>query len=357
MGLIDCNFDEFVAHIKKEKKTILCYGSGMLPLYIEPLLSEYGLLPFIQLFIDSNREKTGKTVSFRNREVEIAEPNCLKNLDAERNVILITAERYGEILLRLQQEIDLNDWECYAYPLLNLSFFKNMPIEKLVYGKQSRIPKVIHYIWFGEGKQLDLCIESWRKQCPDYEIREWNESNYDVHKNRYIEQAYKRKKWAYVSDYARLDILYQYGGIYLDTDVELWKSMDELLGTKAFMCFGEWPAPNSGAGIGCVKGHPIIREMMETRENLDFIQEDGSIDSYTNSNYEMQILMRHGFLMNFAYQTRDGMTLYPPDVIAPASVTGKNSFVTKRSVGIHYCNNSWRSISSTRCREENERLD
>lgn len=346
MALINCFFDEFVRYIKKEKKLIICYGAGMLPLYIEPLLSQYDLLEAVCLFIDGNREKDGKTVSLSNRHVKISMPECLKTLDPEKYVILFTAEKYEDILNNIRSDIDLKHWECYAYPLLNLSFFKSMVSEKIVYGKKSCIPKVIHYIWFGgsEKKELHLrCIESWKKHCPDYEILEWNETNYDIHKNKYTEQAYERKKWAYVSDYARLDILYQYGGIYLDTDVELLKSMDALLTTEAFLCFGEWPVPNSGAGVGCVKGHMIIKEMMETREDIAFIQEDGSNDVHTNSNYEMQILMRHGFHMNFEYQTKAGTTLYPPDVIAPVSVTGRDSFITERSIGIHHCNNSWRS--------------
>lgn len=346
MALINCSFDEFVRYIKKEKKSMICYGAGMLPLYIEPLFSQYDLLETIHLFIDSNREKDGKTVSFSNRRVKITMPDCLKTLDPEKYVILLTAEKYEDILNNIRSTVDLKHWECYAYPLLNLSLFKSMVSEKFIYGKKSRIPKVIHYIWFGEGEKKELhlrCIESWKKHCPDYEILEWNETNYNIHKNKYIEQAYERKKWAYVSDYARLDILYQYGGIYLDTDVELLKSMDALLTTEAFLCFGEWPVPNSGAGIGCVKGHTIIKEMMETREDIDFIQEDGSDDVHTNSNYEMQILMRHGFHMNFEYQANAGITLYPPDVIAPVSVTGRDSFITERNIGIHHCNNSWRS--------------
>lgn len=348
MALINCTFYDFVRHIKTKNKSIICYGAGMIPLYIEPLLLQYDLLQNVHLFIDSNREKEGKTVSFQDRSIKIAMPDYLKTLDADKYVILITAEEYEGILDKIRNCVDLSDWECYAYPLLNLSFFKSTASENFSYGNITCIPKMIHYTWFGESEKKELylrCIESWKKQCPDYEILEWNETNYDVHKNRYIEQAYKRKKWAYVSDYARLDILYRYGGIYLDTDVELLRSMDALLTTEAFLCFGEWPVPNSGAGVGCVKGHAIIKEMMETRESIDFIQADGNDDAHTNSNYEMRVLMRHGFHMNFEYQTKAGMTLYPPDVIAPVSVTGKDSFITERSIGIHYCNNSWRNGS------------
>ena len=94
------------------------------------------------------------------------------------------------------------------------------------------IPRVIHYCWFGNGtlpEKTVKCIESWKQYCPGYEIKQWNEKNYDVNKIPYIMDAYKEKKWAFVADYARLDILWKYGGFYLDTDVELIKSLDFFL--------------------------------------------------------------------------------------------------------------------------------
>ena len=94
------------------------------------------------------------------------------------------------------------------------------------------IPKVIHYCWFGGNPLPDeakRCIDSWKKYCPDYKIIEWNESNYDVNSNEYMKAAYNEKKWAFVSDYARVDVVYRYGGIYMDTDVELIKPLDKFL--------------------------------------------------------------------------------------------------------------------------------
>lgn len=100
------------------------------------------------------------------------------------------------------------------------------------------IPKIIHYCWFGGNilpDKVQKCIESWKRYCPDYKIICWNESNYDVNKIRYTKEAYKEKKWAFVSDYARLDIIYENGGIYLDTDVELICGMDILLQNDVFL--------------------------------------------------------------------------------------------------------------------------
>lgn len=207
MSLISSAFADFVTRIKKEEKDIICYGAGMLPLYIEPLLAQCGLLERISVFVDGDRKKEGKTVSFQGRRILIKAPDYLKMLDVKRHVILITAERYPEILERIGELVNLDGWECYAWPLLNLSYFKSRSLEKMAFGNRRFIPKVIHFIWFGQnaGKKLECtengekeslrirCMESWKKYCPHYEIRQWDETNYDVHKNRYIEQAYERK--------------------------------------------------------------------------------------------------------------------------------------------------------------------
>ena len=129
------------------------------------------------------------------------------------------------------------------------------------------IPKIIHYCWFG-GNEIPehdkKCIESWKKYCPDYKIIRWDESNYDYKKNSYMREAYEAKKWGFVPDYARLDIVYEHGGIYLDTDVELVKNIDELLEHKAYMGFevgGEFVSP--GLGFGAEKNFPLFKKMME----------------------------------------------------------------------------------------------
>ena len=121
------------------------------------------------------------------------------------------------------------------------------------------IPKIIHYCWFGGNDKSELverCISSWKKYCPDYKIIEWNENNYNVNKNKYTKYAYERQKWAFVSDYARIDIINTYGGFYLDTDVELMKSLDDLINNEIY--FGIEKNTNkisTGLGFGSVKEH------------------------------------------------------------------------------------------------------
>lgn len=152
------------------------------------------------------------------------------------------------------------------------------------------IPKIIHYCWFGGGPispESRKCIESWKKYCPDYKIIEWNEQNFEISQNRYAQQAYEAKKYAFVSDYVRLAVLYRYGGIYLDTDVELVRPLDELLEHKGFISmehsapspYGRTLLVNTGSGVGAEPGCEMIGKMLAAYRNAAFIQETGRAGS------------------------------------------------------------------------------
>ena len=127
------------------------------------------------------------------------------------------------------------------------------------------IPKVIHYCWFGKGKMPNLaekCIESWKKYCPEYKIVCWNEDNFDVNQNRYAKEAYDAGKWAFVSDYVRLKVLHDEGGIYLDTDVELIKPLDKLIEEIGFMGFDDKGVVSTGVGFACEKGNQLVAALL-----------------------------------------------------------------------------------------------
>lgn len=134
------------------------------------------------------------------------------------------------------------------------------------------IPKKIHYIWFGKGEKNERvkhCIESWKKYLPDYEIIEWNEDNFDINYNDFTKSAYENKKWAFVSDVARLWVLYNEGGIYMDTDVEVYKPLDEFLNEEGFTGFEDVHYPVT-ATLGAVKGNPVIKLMLDYYNCIDF---------------------------------------------------------------------------------------
>ena len=134
------------------------------------------------------------------------------------------------------------------------------------------IPKKIHYIWFGKGEKNDRvkhCIESWKKYLPDYEIIEWNEDNFDINFNDFTKKAYENKKWAYVADVARFYILYNEGGIYMDTDVEVYKPLDEFLNQEGFIGFEDIHYLST-ATIGAEKGNPVIKYILDFYNCIDF---------------------------------------------------------------------------------------
>lgn len=163
------------------------------------------------------------------------------------------------------------------------------------------IPKIIHYCWFG-GKpkpdEVQFYIDSWRRFCPDYEIREWNESNFDVNENAYSREAYEAQKWAFVSDYVRVKVLYSYGGIYLDTDIELIQSLDSLLNDKIIMGF-ENDKMVSTATIGSEAQNEFFNEILQVYSSRHFVNPDGSLDMMTNVQLITGILTRnHGLVAN-----------------------------------------------------------
>lgn len=206
------------------------------------------------------------------------------------------------------------------------------------------IPKVIHYCWFG-GNPLPekalKCIESWKKYCPGYEIKEWNEKNYDVKKINYTAQAYQSKKYAFVSDYVRFDILYKYGGIYFDTDVEVIKPIDEIIVRGPF--FGmETPATvNPGLGIAASAGDPLYAEILESYKNSFFLKPNGKPDLTTIVERVTGILYKHGFLKENKIQLIESINIYPTDYFNPKNPRTGIIIITPNTYTIHHFDASW----------------
>jgi len=208
------------------------------------------------------------------------------------------------------------------------------------------IPKVIHYCWFGgnpKPKMAEKCIKSWKRHCPDYEIVEWNESNFDVNANQYCAEAYAEKKWAFVTDYARLKILYEHGGIYFDTDVKLIKSLDKLLAHKCFMGIErnkEVHKVNTGVGLASESGFPLVKEMLDDYEGRHFLQ-DGRIDITTCTVRNTEILKRHGFIEEDRTQVVDDAVIYSSEYFSPMDMNNGKMYKTKNTHSIHLYSLSW----------------
>ena len=207
------------------------------------------------------------------------------------------------------------------------------------------IPKIIHYAWFGNNPLPPIavmCIESWQKYCPDYEIKRWDESTYDYNANSYTREAYANKKYAFVTDYLRLDVLYRYGGIYMDTDVEVLRPLDNFLYEHAFSGFETNDSIPTGI-MAAEKGNQWVFDQLQIYDGLHFVNTDGTFNETTNVRYITNLsLAKYGLKLNGNKQTLlYGMTLYPKDYFCPKDYeTGKIEF-TQNTYTIHHFNASW----------------
>lgn len=207
------------------------------------------------------------------------------------------------------------------------------------------IPKIIHYCWFGKSEKPKLakkCIESWKKNCPDYQIIEWNEDNYDITSAPlFVQQAIEAKKWAFATDYIRLKVVYDYGGIYLDTDVEVIKNLDPFLDNKAYFGFETKSRVATGLGFGAIPQRRILSELMKAYETTPFIRPDGSLDVLPCPQRDLDTFLFHGLICDGADQILDdGTHIYPQEFFSPCNNLGWVRR-TKNTATIHWFTASW----------------
>lgn len=210
--------------------------------------------------------------------------------------------------------------------------------------KDNRIPKIIHYCWFGGGEKpiiVKKCIASWKKHLPDYQIIEWNEVKIDITSNLYIQEAYEHKKYAFVSDYIRVYALYHYGGIYLDTDTEVFQSLEQFLEHESFWGFEEKNFIATSL-IGAKKGNGIIKAFLDSYENKRFILEDGSFNTFTNVAFVSNLLKEKGLKLDGTYQELKGLGVFYPQVFfSPYDYINCYSKVTTETYAMHHFYKSW----------------
>lgn len=213
------------------------------------------------------------------------------------------------------------------------------------------IPKVIHYCWFGGNELTELslkCIESWKKYLPDYTIKRWDESNFDINMCDYVKEAYNEKKWAFVSDYARFWILYNEGGLYFDTDVEVIRPLKDIIKNGPFMgC--EPPLSNSkvkvapGLGIAAFPKMKIFKRFLDYYNNLHFIEANGDINVTTIVEYTTSILSEYGWKSDLQIHIVEGLTIYPPEYFCPMNYETGEINITENTYSIHRYSASWKT--------------
>lgn len=202
------------------------------------------------------------------------------------------------------------------------------------------IPKKIHYCWFGRGEKPKLaqkCIASWKKLCPDYEIIEWNEDNFDVNTNEYTKMCYEQKKYAFLSDYVRLLVVYEHGGLYFDTDVEVVKSFTPFLNYKAFFGFENDEYVASGLGFGSEAGNEALNAMIH--------EYDGLLDGLHGTKgcpiLNTRAFSKLGFELNGMMQDKNSVVLFPKDYFNPFDDNTGVLCKTDNTYSIHWYGKSW----------------
>ncbi len=324
-------------------KKLFMFGAGKRAHY---LCMTYYLEDFLCGIIDNNTNLHNENFIVGSKQIPIISVKNFTDLvkqEGVANFVLLISPIYSAwtIIEQLDSINELCGLNCYLGRLMDdcvgrqiFGFTKGKPF----------IPKKIHYCWFGHNPipdHLQKYMDSWKKFCPDYEIIRWDESNYDIKKNRYMREAYQCKKWGFVPDYARLDIIYQEGGIYLDTDVELIASLNKLLNDEMFCGFASGRLINFGLGFGAMKGNGLIKELRDIYDKYSFIDSSGRENLTACSWYEHPIFEKYQFEINGRYQKKKGVVIYPPEVLSPlgASMTATN--FTSNTVSIHHSELSW----------------
>lgn len=342
MRVKNCDVYSFMEGIGDKK--IIAFGQG---LQLSSMINMYnhprGWENVIKYVVDNNRILWGEDYQVKEVSFKVYSPEKLKEESSKESVVVIFSQRCYEIVSQLNEVHELDDMECYIFPLMQTyTNIEDEPFKKSM--DVPVIPKKIHYCWFGRKpltESAKKCIESWKKYCPDYEIICWNEDNYDVNKHLYTKEAYKHKAYAFVSDYARLEIIYNHGGIYMDTDVEVKRSLDPLLYNKAYCAFSNHvPRINTGLGFGAEKGFPIIKDMIDAYRFEKYEMDDG-VNKTLCQAYNTKVLAYHGLIQNGRYQVVKGMACYPKDYFDPMSSYFYLAPKEEKAFSIHQSANTW----------------
>lgn len=346
MRLKNMSLPAFAEYIKG--KEIVCLGAGKL---FDKACKTLPLERYVKALIDNAPSKQGKQLEFAGKKFKILPWSELRqNIQfTEKTIVLVSAgmARGGkELYEKLIKEDIPAETECFFLSFIFAELESVEKIGRLVDFRLSEkplIPKYIHYCWFGKKKipeEQEKFIEGWHEKCPDFEIIRWDESNYDVKKNKYMRKAYEEERWGFVPDFARKDIIYRYGGIYLDTDVEIVRNLDELLYQKGFAGV-QWDNRVAlGLGFGGIPGLDIMAEMCEAYEKSEFSFREG-FGMKVGPDYETKIMKLHGYDKEKGWQTVAEMTIYPVEVLSGTLPYSNKSLITENTFAVHHYAGSW----------------
>lgn len=340
INLVNISIKKLMKKNKMEKLYI--FGASKRLITYKNVLPFYCLSSVTDFVVDNDKAKWGQDIQLDDKRYTIISPEQMLANISKDDKILIASIHYEEIVLQLDCITALDGIDCYILDYIYACNDSYIDMNYYESCKESEyyIPPVIHYCWFGNNSMPDeyiKYIDGWKKLCPDYSIIRWDESNYDVNKHPFISKAYKDRKWAFVSDYARLDIIYNNGGIYLDTDVQLIKNIDELRRFRAYVGFEAESFINTGLGFGAEKGNIFIKKCLESYDNM-------TPGSYIPCpQIQSKDMDEFGLIRNntFQYIKYGNVAVLPSEFLCPMEYRYKQLKITDKTFSIHHFSGSW----------------
>lgn len=361
MKYIDASVDSFAEYINKSKKKIILFGAGAVcKTFIPYIARKYNWSSNIIYVVDNNPSKQGMTVNINEKKVPIVKSDIFTVCEQDYCVLITNGEFYS-VMTQLNQIDQCDDKYCFiaAYMQLDRVYDK---AENYVFRDYDnpRIPKIIHYCWFSGNpmpEALQKCIRTWKEKCPDYEIVRWDESNYDLNKYKYTREAAEMQKWGYIPDIVRLDLLYDVGGFYFDTDVEMIENLEDLRYQDAFCGRERAGHVNFGGGSGSVPHNDIIREILDFRKDEPFALGNGQFNAEASGYYETTPLMNYGLVIEDRNQKLNGINVYASEFFSPYNYINGEDIRNENTFSIHHFNGSWITTGDQLRKETRKQYD
>ena len=345
--------DEILALDKK----MIIYGASK---NIAHLLTQFNYTDVanrICFIVDGDEKKDGMIFSIAGRSYPVV---SLKYFVYEHDIaktyqMIIANVDYKAAICQLDVISELDDLLSYIWWMPFLSWHSGRYSKYIEHLPNPRrncdIPMVINYCWFGGGRlpnDVRENINSWRRSNPEFEIKEWNEDNYDVNATKYTREAYALKKYSFVADYARYDIIFRNGGFYFDTDVELFKKIGKFCQYRGFFSHEYYDLINSGSGFAAEAGDSLIGELRDRYEEREFIRTDGSYNMTACSYYETEYFMGKGLVKHNRLSLIEDFLILPYDFFSPLNQDTAVLEMTKNTCGVHKFDCSWFSDDKQR---------
>ncbi|MFQ7259039.1 glycosyltransferase family 32 protein [Intestinibacter bartlettii] len=341
MKVINCNLEEVHKVIGKNKIVLFGCGSWLGLINHTPIMKYQSKFAYI---IDNN---PGGTVSIGSSDLAVYSPDKIKG-ESKCDIIITSPVYMYDMYMQLNQMDLSNEIRCFFFPFMVLETSGNedgVLLKEVINAHSERkIPKIIHSFWFsGEPKadSYQRCIDSWIKMLPDYEIIEWNMDNYDWHKHPFVKKAVELKAWAFASDYARLDVLNEIGGIYMDADVEVFRKFDDLLGNNAILSFSNCIQIDL-AFMASKKNNSLIKNLLDIYNNIEIPYDRKLFTKYFQPALIRETLVENGIRMDGSLQRTKDVTVFPNKFFMPQDfILFRDYDKTQHTYCVHYDNFGW----------------